>query len=241
MGMPANAHALPGGASTPLRRRAPPGVTIPPVTSMSHIDAVAALLATVGENDVDSALALVTADVAFVDVLAPLESTVRDVHGEEGLRAWFAGLHVVGVKQVSAEPSDLRELGDGRVMGGVRVRQRHATQDFAMLVYGIWEFSDDDRICRIHSYFDHELARRDAGLDTEPGPVRRWVEGTIRDKLEERRAVRMESPEFPGNEFSVTGDLWDAIAVGATGFAEIEHGQLLSWQPFDAVLGPGRG
>lgn len=209
------------------------------MSSLSRIDAVTALLASVGEDDVDTALSLVTPDVSFVDVLAPLESTVRDVQGEEGLRAWFAGLHVAGVKQVTAEPSELLDLGDGRVMGAVRVRQRHATQDFAMLVYGIWGFADDGRIARIHSYFDRELALRDAGLSAESGLMRRWVEGTIREKIEDRRAVRIESPEFDGNEFSVAGELWDALAVSATGFAEIEHGQLLSWQPFDAVLGPG--
>jgi hypothetical protein len=108
-----------------------------------------------------------------------------------------------------------------------------------MLVYGIWEFTDDGGICRIHSYFDRDLALRDAGLGADTGLMRRWVEGVIREKLEDRRAVRMDSPEFDGNEFSVAAPLWDGLTVGATGFAEIEHGQLLSWQPFDATLAPG--
>lgn len=209
------------------------------MSPLSRVEAVRALLATVGENDVETALALVTPDVTFVDVLAPLEKTVRDVRGEPGFRAWFAGLHADGVEHVSAEPSDLQDLGDSRVVGAVLVTQRHASGDFAMLVYGIWEFAEDGRVGRIHSYFDRELALRDAGLSPESGLMRRWVEGIVRAKLEDRRAIVMDAPEFDGNEFSVAGGAWEQIVVGATGFAEVEHGQVLSWQPFDAALGPG--
>jgi ketosteroid isomerase-like protein len=207
------------------------------VAADSRIETVRALLDTVGRNDVEAALSLVTPDVSFVDVLAPLESTVRDVRGQSGLRAWFAGLHEPGVKEVTAEPFDLQDLGDGRVVGAVRVRQRHSVSSFAMVVYGIWGFANG-RICRIHSYFDRELALRDAGLGADSGLMRRWVEGLIREKHEDRRAVLIDAPEFDGNEFSVAGGLWDELAVGAQGFAEVEHGQLLSWQPFDASLNP---
>ena len=205
------------------------------MTAQARSETVRALLATVGENDVDTALALVTSDLSFVDVLAPLESTVRDVHGEAGLRDWFAGLHQDGVKRVGAEPFDLQDLGDDRVVGGVRVTIGNADGSFAMVVYGIWEFAGD-AICRIHSYFDRELALRDAGLSPESGLMRRWVEAVIREMFPDRRAVSMDAPEFDGNEFSVAGDVWDELSVGAEGLAEIEHGQLITWQPFDAFL-----
>lgn len=203
-----------------------------------RIETVRALLATVGENDVDAALSLVTSDVSFVDVLAPLEATVRDVQGEPGIRAWFAGLHQAGVKHASAEPFDLQDLGDDRVVGAVRVTQCHADSKLAMVVYGIWEFAGD-KVCRIHSYFDRELALRDAGLSPNSLLMRRWVEAVIVEKFEDRRAVLIDAPEFQRNAFSVPGDLWEDLTVGAEGFAEVEHGQLLSWQPFDALLRPG--
>jgi ketosteroid isomerase-like protein len=208
------------------------------VSGDDRLAAVRALLATVGDNDVEAALRMVTEDVTFVDVLAPLEATVRDVRGEPGLRTWFAGLHGEGVEHVSAEPFDLQDVGDGRVAGAVRVRQRRADGDFAMVVYGLWEFAEE-RIERINSYFDRELVLRDAGLSPESGVMRRWVEGTIREKFTDRKAICMDSPEFDGNEFSVPAELWEALVVGGQGFAEVDRGQLLSWQPFDAALRPG--
>src|SRR5687768_7196293 len=69
---------------------------------MRNLELVEELLATVGRNDVERALALCGPDLEFVDVLAPMEATVRDVRGEQGMRDWFAGLHDEGVKRVTA-------------------------------------------------------------------------------------------------------------------------------------------
>src|SRR4051812_10261964 len=105
---------------------------------MRNIELVEALLASVGRNDVQGAVALCDENLEFVDVLAPLERTVRDVRGPAGIREWFAGLHHEGVQRVTAEPTDLKELDRGRVIGTVRVTQEKPGDSFSTTVYGIW-------------------------------------------------------------------------------------------------------
>jgi ketosteroid isomerase-like protein len=198
---------------------------------MRNVELVEELLASVGRNDVERALALCDRDLEFVDVLAPMEETVRDVRGPQGMRDWFAGLHEEGVKRVTAVPSDLQDLGDGRVFGTVDVTQEKPGDSFAMRVYGIWAIRDE-QIVKIDSFFDHQLALKAAGLDDAAGPARRWVEGIVTAKVVERMAVRLRSAEYEGAEFSVhDGDLWREIQVGALGIAETDAGQLLGWRP----------
>ena len=198
---------------------------------MRNVELVEELLATVGRNDVERALALCDPDLEFVDVLAPMEATVRDVRGEQGMRDWFAGLHDEGVKRVTAVPSDLQDLGDGRVFGTIEVTQEKPGDSFSMRVYGIWEVRDE-RLVKIDSFFDRELALKAAGLDESAGPSRRWVEGIVTAKIVERLAVRLRSAEYDGAEFSVhDDDLWREIQVGALGMAETEAGQLVGWRP----------
>lgn len=201
---------------------------------MERVKLVEELLATVGRNDVEHAVSLCDPRLEFVDVLAPMEQTVRDVKGEQGMRDWFAGLHAEGVRRVTAEPADLRELDDGRVFGTVTVTQEKPGDSFSMTVFGIWQV-EDDRLTKIDSFFDRELAYRAAGLDDERRPARRWVEGVVTSKMVDRQTVRLRSAEYQGSEFSVRDpDLWRRIDVGAMGMAETDGGQLLGWRP----LGP---
>jgi ketosteroid isomerase-like protein len=198
---------------------------------MTNVKLVEELLASVGRADVDAAIALCDPDLEFVDVLAPMEHTVRNVRGAQGLRDWFAGLHEDGVKSVTAEPFDLRELPDGRVIGSVRVTQDKPGDSFATTVYGIWA-TRDGRLTRIDSFLDRDLALRAAGLDESGGPVRRWVEGVVSAKLVDRQAVRLRSAEYDGSEFSVRDpDVWKQIEVGALGIAETDGGELVAWRP----------
>ena len=198
---------------------------------MRNVELVEELLATVGQNDVERAIALCDPNLEFVDVLAPMEATVRDVRGEQGMRDWFAGLHVDGVKRVTAEPSDLQELPDGRVFGTVRVTQEKPGGDFAMTVWGIWQIAAG-RFVKIDSFFDHQLALRAAGLDESGGATRRWVEGVVSSKVVDRRTVRLQSAEHDGAEFSVRDpDLWQQIEVGTMGIAETDAGELIGWRP----------
>lgn len=196
---------------------------------MTHVELVEQLLACVGANDVDRAIELCSPDLRFVDVLAPMEHTVRDVRGAEGLRDWFDGLHEEGVKSVTAEPSDLLELEDGRVLGAMRVTQSKAGDSFTSVVHGIWEI-DDGQIAKIDSFLDIGLAMRAAGLAGD-GPTRRWVEGVITAKVVDRRAVRLRSAEHEGTEFSVRdSNVWRAIEVGTMGIAETDAGELVGWR-----------
>lgn len=198
---------------------------------MTNVELVEELLATVGRNDVERAVALCDADLEFVDVLAPLEQTVRNVRGAEGMREWFAGLHEEGVKRVTAVPSELQELADGRVFGTVHVTQEKPGDCFAMTAYGIWQIKDE-KLVKIDSFFDRDLARKAAGLDEAHGVTRRWVEGVISAKVVERQTVRLRSAEHAGSEFSVRDtDLWKQIEVGAIGIAETDGGELLGWRP----------
>ena len=196
---------------------------------MRNVELVEQLLAAGGTNDVERAVALCHPDLTFVDVLAPMEETLRDVRGEEGLRGWFEGLHEEGVKSVSATPSDLQDLGDGRVFGQVEVAQEKPGDSFAVTVWNIWEIRDE-QVVKIDSFFDRELALKAAGL--ENGPTRRWVEGIVTAKIVGRRAVRLRSAEYEGAEFSVadTG-VWQAIDVGAMGIVETDGGQVVAWRP----------
>ena len=196
---------------------------------MTHVQLVEQLLACVGTNDVERAIALCAPDLQFVDVLAPMEHTVRDVRGEAGLRDWFDGLHEEGVKSVTAEPCDLLELVDGRVLGAMRVTQSKAGDSFTSVVHAIWEIKDG-RIAKIDSFFDVGLAMTAAGLAAE-GPMRRWVEGVITAKAVDRRTVRLRSAEHDGSEFSVRdSDVWRAIEVGTLGIAETDAGELVGWR-----------
>jgi len=200
---------------------------------MDNVELVEELLATVGRNDVERALELCDDDLEFVDVLAPLEQTVRNVRGPEGMRAWFAGLHEDGVKRVTAEPSDLKDLGDGRVMGTVRVTQDKPGENFAMTVYGIWHLHEG-RLVKIDSFFDRNLALRAAGLDAAGGVARRWVEGVVTAKAVDRQTVRLRSAEHEGSEFSVRDeDVWREIEVGSMGIAETDGGELVGWRRLD--------
>jgi len=197
---------------------------------MDNVELVEALLATVGRNDVERALELCDERLEFVDVLAPLEQTVRNVRGPEGMRAWFAGLHAGGVEQVTAEPSDLKDLGDGRVMGTVRVTQDKPGERFSMTAYGIWRLADG-RFVKIDSFFDRNLALQAAGLDPAGGLTRRWVEGVVTAKAVERQTVRLRSAEHQGSEFSVPDqELWKEIEVGSMGMAETDGGELVGWR-----------
>ena len=199
---------------------------------MTHVQLVEQLLACVGENDVERAVALCSPDLEFVDVLAPMEHTVRDVRGEAGLRDWFDGLHEEGVKLVTAEPCDLRELDDGRVLGVLRVTQSKAGDSFTSLVHGIWEIKDG-LIAKIDSFFDVGLAMSAAGL-AGSAPTRRWVEGVVTAKAVDRRTVRLRSAEHDGNEFSVRdSDVWRAIEVGTMGLAETDAGELVGWRSLE--------
>lgn len=198
---------------------------------MRNVEVVEQLLATVSRNDVDAAIALTDPAVEFVDVLAPVEHTVRDVKGADGMRAWFAGLHGEGVESVSAEPFDLQDLGDGRVLGGVQVSQERPGDSFSTTIYILWEVADG-RIVRIDSFLDRDLALTAAGVDEAGGLVRRWVEGVVSAKLVERQAVRLRSAEHDGAEFSVRDpELWKQIEVGAMGMAETDRGELVGWRP----------
>ena len=198
---------------------------------MTNVELVQRLLATVGRNDVEAAIELTDPDLEFVDVLAPMEKTVRDVRGVQGLRDWFAGLHQDGVKRVTAEPFDLQDLGDGRVVGTMRVTQEKAGDSFAMVVYGIWQVADG-RIARVDSFFDRDLALTAAGLDDHGGLSRRWVEGRVSAKAVERQTVRLRSAEHRGAEFSVRDpELWKEIEVGMLGIAETDRGELVGWRP----------
>ena len=195
---------------------------------MEKVKLVEELLATVGRNDVERAVALCDPGLEFVDVLAPMEQTVRNVRGGQGLRDWFAGLHEEGVKRVTAEPLDLRELEDGRVFGTICVRQEKPGDSFEMTVYGIWEVKED-RLMKFDSFFDEGLALKAAGL---AGLARRWVEGVVTAKVIERQTVRLKSAEYDGTEFSVRDpELWRRIDVGALGMAETDGGELLGWRP----------
>jgi ketosteroid isomerase-like protein len=197
---------------------------------MDNVELVEELLATVGRNDVERALALCDEQLEFVDVLAPLEQTVREVRGAEGMRAWFAGLHEEGVKHVAAEPSDLKDLGDGRVMGTVRVTQDKPGASFAMTVYGIWRIVGG-KLLKFDSFFDRNLALQAAGLDAAGGVARRWVEGVVTAKAVERQTVRLRSAEYEGSEFSVRDEqLWRQIEVGSMGIAETDGGELVGWR-----------
>jgi ketosteroid isomerase-like protein len=199
--------------------------------SMQNVQLVEELLATVARNDVERAVELCDPELEFVDVLAPMEQTVRDVRGERGLRDWFAGLHADGVERVTAEPADLRQLPDGRVIGAVVVTQEKPGNDHAMTAYGIWETSGG-RLVKIDSFFDRALALRAAGLDERVGLARRWVEGVVSSKIVDRQTVRLQSAEHDGAEFSVgSPDLWKEIEVGAMGIAETDGGELLGWRP----------
>jgi ketosteroid isomerase-like protein len=198
---------------------------------MTNVELVEELLATVGRNDVERAVALCDSDLEFVDVLAPMEQTVRNVRGEQGMRDWFAGLHQEGVKRVTAVPSDLQDLGDGRVFGRVAVTQEKPGDSFSMTVFGLWHLRGG-KLVKIDSFFDHELALRAAGLDESGGLARRWVEGIVTAKLIERQTVRLRSAEHEGAEFSVRDpELWKEIGVGAMGIAETEAGELVGWRP----------
>ena len=196
---------------------------------MRNVELVEQLLGAVGSNDVERAVALCHPDLTFVDVAAPMEETLRDVRGEEGLRGWFAGLHEEGVKTVTTVPSDLEDLPDGRVFGKVEVAQDKAGDSFAVTVWNIWEIRDG-QVVKIDSFFDRDLALRAAKL--EEGPTRRWVEGIVTAKIVGRRAVRLRSAEYDGAEFSVadTG-VWQAIEAGAMGIAETDGGQVVAWRP----------
>jgi hypothetical protein len=199
---------------------------------MEKVKLVEEMLATVGRNDVERAVEMCDPSLVFVDVLAPMEQTVRDVKGEQGMREWFAGLHEPGVKSVSAEPSDLQELEDGRVFGKVTVTQEKPGDSFSMTVFGIWQFDEKGKLVKIDSYFDGALALKDAGLDAEGGPARRWVEGVVLSKIIERQTVRLRSAEYDGAEFSVADpEVWRQIDVGALGMAETDGGELLGWRP----------
>jgi ketosteroid isomerase-like protein len=198
---------------------------------VTNVELVEELLDTVGRNDVERAVELCGPDLEFVDVLAPMEDTVRNVRGEQGMRDWFAGLHVDGVKRVTAAPSDLQELPDGRVFGTVRVTQEKVGGDFSITTYGIWQISDG-RLCKIDSFFDRGLALKAAGLDDAGGLTRRWVEGVVRSKVVDRQTVRLQSAEHDGAEFSVRDPaVWEEIEVGAMGIAETDGGELLGWRP----------
>ena len=198
---------------------------------MTNVELVEELLRTVGRNDVERAVSLCDSELCFVDVLAPMEQTVRDVRGRQGMRDWFAGLHVDGVKRVTAEPSDLQELPDGRVLGTVHVTQEKAGGDFAMTVWGIWQIADG-KFVKIDSFFDRDLALKAAGLDESGGLSRRWVEGVVRAKVVDRQTVCLQSAEHDGAEFSVRDtDLWKDIQVGAMGIAETDGGELVGWRP----------
>ena len=199
---------------------------------MTHVQLVEELLACVGTNDVERAIAICAPDLQFVDVLAPMEHTVREVRGAEGLRDWFDGLHEEGVKSVTAEPCDLRELDDGRVLGAMRVTQSKAGDSFTSVVHGIWKI-DDGRIVKIDSFFDVGLAMIAAGL-AGPEPTRRWVEGVVTAKAIDRRTVRLRSAEHDGREFSVRDfDVWRAIEVGTVGLAETDAGELVGWRSLE--------
>lgn len=198
---------------------------------MEKVKLVEELLATVGQNDVERAVAMCDPRLEFVDVLAPMERTVRNVRGAEGMREWFAGLHAEGVRRVTAEPSDLRELEDGRVFGNVCVTQEKPGGSFSMTVYGLWEV-DGDKLVKIDSFFDRDLAYKAAGLDPQAGPARRWVEGVVTSKIVERQTVRLRSAEYDGSEFSVRDpEVWRQIDVGAMGMAETDGGELVGWRP----------
>jgi ketosteroid isomerase-like protein len=195
---------------------------------MSHVQLVERLLACVGTNDVEGAIAVCSPDLEFVDVLARLEETVRDVRGEVGLRRWFDGLHESGVKRVTAEPVDLEDLGDGRVTGAVRVTQEKTGHNFTAVIYGIWTI-ENGRIAKIDSFFDRDIALRAAGRADDP--MRRWVEGVVTAKAVDRRTVRLRSPEHDGSELSVRdSDVWRAIEVGSIGIAETDAGELVGWR-----------
>ena len=196
---------------------------------MRNIELVEELLETIGQNDVERAVALCHPDLEFVDVLAPMEQTLRDVRGQQGLREWFAGLHDEGVERVTAVPSGLQDLGDDRVFGTVTVTQEKPGGSFSMTVYGIWQIRDG-KLAKIDSFFDRALALKAAGLE-EGGPPRRWVEGIVTAKIVERLAVRLRSAEHDGAEFSVRdADLWKEIDVGALGIAETDAGELVGWR-----------
>lgn len=198
---------------------------------MRNIELVKELLATVSAGDVERAVAMCDPQLAFVDVLAPMERTVREVRGEEGMRAWFAGLHDDGVTRVTATPADLQELPDGSVFGTVEVAREKPGEDFSISVYGIWQI-EDGKFVKIDSFFDRELALKAAGLDEAAGLARRWVEGVVTAKAVERRTVRLRSAEHAGNEFSVgDAELWNRLEVGALGIAETDGGELLGWRP----------
>ena len=199
---------------------------------MSNVQVVEQLLACVGANDVERAIAVCSSDLEFVDVLAPMEHTVREVRGAAGLRDWFGGLHEEGVKLVTAEPCDLTELEDGRVLGAMRVTQSKAGDSFTSVVHAIWEL-EDARIAKIHTFFDVGLAMTAAGLGG-PGPTRRWVEGVVTAKAVDRRTVRLRSAEHDGSEFSVRdSDIWRAIEVGTMGLAETDAGELVGWRSLE--------
>ena len=197
---------------------------------MRNVELVEQLLASVGRNDVQGAIALCDETLEFVDVLAPLEQTVRDVRGSAGIREWFAGLHREGVQRVTAEPTDLKELDDGRVVGTMRVTQEKPGDSFSTTVYGIWELHDG-KFVRIDSFFDRELALQAAGLDESGGLARRWVEGVVTAKAVDRQTVRLRSAEHDGREFSVRDlELWRQVEVGALGIAETDRGELVGWR-----------
>jgi ketosteroid isomerase-like protein len=197
---------------------------------LTNLELVQELLGTVGRNDVERAVELCDPDLEFVDVLAPMEHTVRNVRGPDGMREWFAGLHE-DAQRVTAEPSDLRELPDGRVFGRVHVTQERPGEKLDLTVYGIWQVRDGCLV-KIDSFFDRALALSAAGLDERGGLTRRWVEGVVSSKLVDRQTVRLRSAEHDGAEFSVRdAELWKAIEVGAMGIAETDGGELLGWRP----------
>ena len=196
---------------------------------MTNVEIVTELLGTVGRNDVKGALALCAPDLEFVDVLAPMEDTVRNVRGDQGLRDWFEGLHRRG-KRVTAEPLELHEMSDGRVFGTVRMVQEKPGDSFSLTIYVIWRL-EDGRVTTIQSFFDRTLAVGAAELEHRAPASRRWVEGVVTSKLVDRRTVRLSSAEYEGSEFSVgDAEVWKEIEVGALGMAETDGGQLLSWR-----------
>ena len=203
---------------------------------MTNVEVVKELLATVGRNDVKGALALCSPDLEFLDVLAPMEDTVRNVRGEQGLRDWFQGLHRRG-KRVAAEPLELHEVPGGRVFGTVRMVQEKPGDSFSLTIYVIWRL-EDRRVTTICSFFDRALAVKAAELEQTGPPPRRWVEGVVTSKLVDRLTVRLTSAEYDGSEFSVGDvDVWKEIEVGALGMAETDGGQLLSWRRLERTSG----
>jgi ketosteroid isomerase-like protein len=131
--------------------------------SKENAEIVKRALAAWSERDVETATALCLPDVEIVPAFASAVEG-RTFHGPDAVAEFFRSVDSF-FDSFSTESESVRPLDGDRVLvlGRVRAHARASGVEVDQQWGSLWEL-DEGRIARIQTFFDHEAARRAAGL-----------------------------------------------------------------------------